>query len=311
MIAAAPPGGRRLAHHHRRPSPPTTHTGARHRAAVRSERPAASYVGAASAQQQLAHLVVSSKPRGVRPRPQVATARGAKRTGSSRNGKWPAPAKTSSRLPGIAACPARPWATGIIGSRSPQTMSVGSPGRKVGDPRADALAREVHDRAGGVQEGHRAAGRRARPARRPPLPGRGSIQPSGGPALSRRRPRTQPAPRQQRRRSSAPGRAAARSREADLGAQPPLADEGEALHALGELVGQLHRHPATHRVPDHADARVPEGGHQVAQPARVGAERVVAPRLGRDPVAEQVGRHDRMDGRPARDGSGPTRRRGR
>jgi hypothetical protein len=45
-------------------------------------------------------------------------------------------------------------------------------------------------------------------------------------------------------------------------------------------------------VPDQAEPVVPERGEQVADAAGVAAERVVAARLGRLAVAEQVGRDD-------------------
>ena len=80
--------------------------------------------------------------------------------------------------------------------------------------------------------------------------------------------------------------------DADLAPEAAAADEREALGALGELVGELHRDAAAERVARDADAVVAEGGDEVAQPAGVGAERVVAARLGRAPVAEEVGRED-------------------
>ena len=61
---------------------------------------------------------------------------------------------------------------------------------------------------------------------------------------------------------------------------------------LGELVGELHRHAAAERVPDERRALVPEREQQVADPAGVGAQRVVAAGLGRLAVAEQVGGDD-------------------
>ena len=66
--------------------------------------------------------------------------------------------------------------------------------------------------------------------------------------------------------------------------------EDEALAALGELVGELHRDPAAERVADDRRPVVAERDHRVADGARVGAERVVAARLGRLAVAQQVGR---------------------
>ena len=62
---------------------------------------------------------------------------------------------------------------------------------------------------------------------------------------------------------------------------------------LGELVGQLHGHAAAERVPDERRPLVPERDQQIADPARVGAQRVVTARLGRFAVAEQIGGDDR------------------
>ena len=75
-----------------------------------------------------------------------------------------------------------------------------------------------------------------------------------------------------------------------LAAEAAAGDEHEALAALGELVGELHRDPAAERVADDRRAVVAERDHRVAHGARVGAERVVAARLRRLAVAEQVGR---------------------
>jgi hypothetical protein len=106
------------------------------------------------------------------------------------------------------------------------------------------------------------------------------------------------------------GEAGARERrrpqhEADLLAEAAAGDEPEPLHALGELVGEDHRDPTAHRVADDRGALVPERGQQVAQAARVGAERVVAARLGRAAVAEQVRRDDREVPRERRHHAAP------
>ena len=89
-----------------------------------------------------------------------------------------------------------------------------------------------------------------------------------------------------------PGQAGGPQQGRDLAAEPTAAHEHEPLAVLGELVGHLHRHAAAQRVPDEGRPLVPERDHQVADAARVGAERVVAARLGRLAVAEQVGRDD-------------------
>ena len=78
--------------------------------------------------------------------------------------------------------------------------------------------------------------------------------------------------------------------QVDLAAEAAAVDQDEPLAALGELVGELHRDAAAERVPDERRALVAERDQQVAHAARVGAERVVAARLGRVAVAEQVGR---------------------
>ena len=62
-----------------------------------------------------------------RSRPGSARRRRRSAPGASSCGRWPTPSKTSSRLPGIASCASRPCATGMIGSRSPQTISTGMP----------------------------------------------------------------------------------------------------------------------------------------------------------------------------------------
>jgi hypothetical protein len=92
--------------------------------------------------------------------------------------------------------------------------------------------------------------------------------------------------------SSAPGSVAARSTSGHLAAEAAGVDQHQALDALRELVGELHRDAPAERVADQAEPVVPERGEQVADAAGVAAERVVAARLGRLAVAEQVGRDD-------------------
>ena len=75
-----------------------------------------------------------------------------------------------------------------------------------------------------------------------------------------------------------------------LAAEAAAGDQDEALAALGELVGELHRDAAAERVADDRRAVVAERDHRVADGARVCAERVVAARLGRLAVAQQIGR---------------------
>ncbi len=82
----------------------------------------------------------------------------------------------------------------------------------------------------------------------------------------------------------------------DLAPEATARDEHEAFAALGELIGELHRDPAAERVADDGRAVVAESHHRVAYGARVGAERVVATRLGRLAVAEQVRRQHGVRG---------------
>ena len=78
-----------------------------------------------------------------------------------------------------------------------------------------------------------------------------------------------------------------------LAAEPAAGDEHQALDALGELVGELHRDAAAERVPEHRHALVAERRGDVARAAGVGAERVVAARRRRLAVAHQVRRDQR------------------
>jgi hypothetical protein len=65
-----------------------------------------------------------------------------------------------------------------------------------------------------------------------------------------------------------------------LASEAAAGDEREALAALGELIGELHRDAAAERVTDDGGAIVTEGEEDVAHAAGVGAQRVVAARLG-------------------------------
>ena len=71
-----------------------------------------------------------------------------------------------------------------------------------------------------------------------------------------------------------------------LAAEPAARHQHQAVAALGELVGELHRHSAAERVADHGGVVVAQRGGEVADAGRVGAQRVVAPRFGRRAVAE-------------------------
>ena len=79
-----------------------------------------------------------------------------------------------------------------------------------------------------------------------------------------------------------------------LAPEAAAGDEREALAALRELVGELHRDAAAERVADDGRLLVAEGEADVAQAAGERAERVVAARLRRLAVAEQVGGEDRV-----------------
>ena len=80
----------------------------------------------------------------------------------------------------------------------------------------------------------------------------------------------------------------------DLLAEPAGRDQRHPLHVLGEEVGELHRDPAAERVADDGAALEAEHRQQVADPGRVGAQRVVAPGLGRAAVADHVGGDHRV-----------------
>ena len=93
---------------------------------------------------------------------------------------------------------------------------------------------------------------------------------------------------------SAPGQRRGAQEDADLAAEPAARDQHQPLGHLRELVGQLHRDAAAERVADDRRAVVADRAHQVADAAGVGAERVVAARLGGVAVAEQVRRDHRV-----------------
>ena len=92
---------------------------------------------------------------------------------------------------------------------------------------------------------------------------------------------------------SAPVAVSARSRRLTSGPSPPLVHEHQSLAALGELVGELHDDAASERLADECRAVVTEGVQQVAKHCGVGAERVLAARLGRFAVPEQIRGDDR------------------
>ena len=86
------------------------------------------------------------------------------------------------------------------------------------------------------------------------------------------------------------------ARSAGLTSGPETAggDQDHPLGALGELVGELHRHAAAEAVADHRHLVDPEHGEQVTHAVGVAADAVVGARLVREPVAEQVGGDHRV-----------------
>ena len=82
------------------------------------------------------------------------------------------------------------------------------------------------------------------------------------------------------------GRAA--EHRAHLVTEAAAGDQRQPLDPLGELVEELHRDPAAEGVADDGGAVDADRRQQVADAARVGAERVVASHRGRIAVAEQV-----------------------
>ena len=80
--------------------------------------------------------------------------------------------------------------------------------------------------------------------------------------------------------------------EMDLASEASARDEDQALGEGRVLVGELHGHPAAERMPDHRGAAVSQRDQYVAHAGSVSAQRVVAARLGRLAVAEQIRGHD-------------------
>src|SRR5439155_10649104 len=76
--------------------------------------------------------------------------------------------------------------------------------------------------------------------------------------------------------------------EVDLASEAAAADQHEALAQLRELVGELHRDAAAERVADDGRLLVAEHQQEVPEERRVRAERVIAGRLRRLPVAEKI-----------------------
>ena len=202
-----------------------------------------------------------------------------KRSGSSSNGKWPASSKISSRLCGISSCAALRVGDGdqrVAPAPEDQHRHAGREVQLVA--RVDALAAEVEDRARRVQEGAAGvlvaerreavgdpwrSGLGCSPTRASQRAGRGARAEHAGPRE-----------RRQHEVGAREGRGA--QHHVDLASEAAAGDEREALDALGELVGELHRDAAAERVADDRRALVAEREQQVADEARERAERVVA-----------------------------------
>ena len=185
----------------------------------------------------------------------------------------------------------------MIGSRSPHTISVGARRRGRGGRSASPAGRagrSIVRRCAGTPREPR--GRRARRSRGPARRCRRRLEPERAPssAADGRGPR-----RASRRdvssgsTSSAPRQRGRAQQQVDLAAEAAAGDEHEALAALGELVGKLHRDPAAERVPDERRALVAERDQQVADAAgvarRASSRRAALP----TPVPEQVRRDHR------------------
>ena len=90
-----------------------------------------------------------------------------------------------------------------------------------------------------------------------------------------------------------PGQGHGPQQRRDLLAEAAAGHQHEALHHLGELVGELHGHAAAEAVTHDRGPLVAEHAQEVSDPRRVGAEAVVTSRLRRLAVSQQVGRDHR------------------
>ena len=237
-----------------------------------------------------------------------------KRSGSSRCGKCPAPGKTSSRLPATSSVRGAP----VIDRDDRVALAPDDEERdRLGEVETvrgvDPLAPDVDDRPQRVQE------RRARLAvgeRRVAAQDLADVGVHAQPDAAEQAP-DEPAGAhdaivdQERQHELRARKAGGAQQGADLPAQAAAAHEDQPLAVLGELVGELHRDAAAQRVPDEGRAIVPQRQQQVADPAGVGAQRVVAAGLGRLAVAEQIGRDDGEALGEVREHVGPRGRRRR
>jgi hypothetical protein len=97
---------------------------------------------------------------------------------------------------------------------------------------------------------------------------------------------------QQRKHELRARKAGRPQQRSDVATKSPAAHEDQALAVLGELVRQLHGHAAAQGVPDERRSLMSQRDQQIADPARVGAQRIVSSGLGRFAVAEQIGSDD-------------------
>ena len=229
---------------------------------------------------------------------------------------------------GRARARARPCSSGIVWSRSPQTIRVGIALEQVEAVLgADALAVDVDHRAQRLQERLARAGILQRAERpRDGLQRRRLAVPAGSRIRLPGRARARRA-RAGGRRAHSSGRHAGQRRaaqqRADLAAQAAARHEHEPLDPLGELVEELHRHAAAERVARRSSRgrfRSPRAGRGCWRRGRPASSRRAAPpsrrgrsgpgrspcgrsaRLQRDrsPVARGVDHPvDQHDGRPA------------
>ena len=186
----------------------------------------------------------------------------------------------------------RRGATGMIGSRAPQTISSGSVlGQVEAVEGGDALALGADHRAQGREEG--LAARRRRRARRSRGRPRRRRRWAAGRPSPRPRPSTEPTwlptPAVGGDEEIGAGQRRGAQDRAHLGPEAAAGDQHQALDHLRELVGELHRDAAAERVADQGRALVAEGEQQVAQAGGEAAERVVAAAGSESPWPGQVG----------------------
>ena len=96
--------------------------------------------------------------------------------------------------------------------------------------------------------------------------------------------------KEQRHELFGSGEAAQPKDPADLPTESAGTDEHESVAQIGVLIGELHGDATAEALPDDRCAVDAENGHEVAQTARHGAQRVVAHRLGGFAMTEEIGR---------------------